>query len=180
MKTLSEDCEFGESRNSLIKDLIIIGLRDEKLQERLLSEPDITLEQVCKRGQANEVTNQQARKIQATNREISSINQLSNQNTSNIRKDLIKYCKFCFGNNKQGNYPTWGQFCNNCQKLGILQNVALVDKNPSRPGLNRQNSHVIHPSNTKLINWKKEQIHLQTLVLNSFRELSFMMTQIEN
>ena len=57
LKTLSEDCEFGELRSSLIKDLIIIGLKDKKLQERLLSEPDINLEQVCKRGQANEVTN---------------------------------------------------------------------------------------------------------------------------
>ena len=47
LKPLIEDCEFRELRNSLIKDLIIIGLRDKKLQERLLSEPDINLEQVC-------------------------------------------------------------------------------------------------------------------------------------
>ena len=53
LKTLSEDCEYEELRNSLIKDLIIIDPRDKKLQERLLSEPDINLEQVCKRGQAN-------------------------------------------------------------------------------------------------------------------------------
>ena len=105
LKTLSEDCEFGELHNSLIKDLIIIGLRDTKLQERLLSEPDIDLEQVCKRGQASEVTKQRARTIQATNRETSSTNQLSDQNRSNVGKDLIKYCKFCSGTHNRGNCP---------------------------------------------------------------------------
>ena len=35
LRKLSEDCEFNELRNSLIKDVLIIGLRNKKLQERL-------------------------------------------------------------------------------------------------------------------------------------------------
>ena len=55
------------------------------------------------------------------------------------------------------------------KNVGILRNVALIDKNPSRlAGLNRRNNHVIHLSNNKLINWKTGQIHLETLILNSF------------
>ena len=140
LKTLSEDCEFGELRNSMIKDSIIIGIRDKKLQERLLCESDINREQVCKRGQANEATKQQ---------------------------DLIKYCRFCSGTHNRGNCPAWGKLCNNCGKRGHFKKCCSYRQNPSRLGSNRQNSHVIYLSDSKLINWKTDQIHLQTLILNS-------------
>ena len=66
------------------------------------------------------------------------------------------------------------------KNVGILRNAALIYKNPSRLRLNHQNNHVIHLSNSKLINWKTGQIHLQTLILNSFWEPSFMRTQMKN
>ena len=48
LKKLSQDCEFGELCNSLIRDVIIMGLLDNKLRERLLREPDLTLEKAIK------------------------------------------------------------------------------------------------------------------------------------
>ena len=180
LKTLSEDCEFGELRNSLIKDLIIIGLGEKKLQERLLSEPAINLEQVCKRGQANEVTKQQARTIQATSRETSSINQLSNQNRSNIRKDLINYCKFCSGTHNRGNCPAWGQLCNIFQKHGHFAKCCSYRQKPKQAGV-KSSKQSRHPSVKQQVNQLETgQIHLQALILNSFREPSFMKTQMKN
>ena len=43
-KKLSQDCEFGTLCDSLIRDLIIIGILDNHLRERLLREHDLTLE----------------------------------------------------------------------------------------------------------------------------------------
>ena len=50
LKTLSHECELKEWRDSLIKDMIIIGTNDLYLQEKLLSETDLTLEFVIKAG----------------------------------------------------------------------------------------------------------------------------------
>ena len=36
LKKLSADCEFGELKDSLIRDVIIIGVSDNRLRERLL------------------------------------------------------------------------------------------------------------------------------------------------
>ena len=64
LKKLSQECEFGELHNSLIRDVIIMGLSDKKLRERLLREPDLTLDNAIKHGQAAEETKQHGRVLQ--------------------------------------------------------------------------------------------------------------------
>ena len=43
MRKLSVDCKLLELRESLLKDMIIIGLNDKNLQERLLRENNVSL-----------------------------------------------------------------------------------------------------------------------------------------
>ena len=43
LKKLSSDCELEGLRESLLRDMLIIGLNDEKLQERLLKESNLDL-----------------------------------------------------------------------------------------------------------------------------------------
>ena len=43
LKKLSSDCEFGELKNSLIKDIVVIGVTDNSMRERILREPNLTL-----------------------------------------------------------------------------------------------------------------------------------------
>ena len=42
LRKLSTDCEFGELRDSLIRDIIVIGIVDKRVQERLLRESKLT------------------------------------------------------------------------------------------------------------------------------------------
>ena len=116
---MSEDCELGQLRDSLIKGIIIIGLRNKNLQEKLLGDPDIDLSQVCKRSHASEVTKLQAKAIQGTNKETSNIEQLSSQNQSKFRKNVIKSCKFYAGTHSRGNCPAWAKFVIVVKKLDI-------------------------------------------------------------
>ena len=53
---LSEECDFQNIKESLIKDIIIVGVLDDKLRERMLREPDIDLKKAIQLGQANEET----------------------------------------------------------------------------------------------------------------------------
>ena len=41
LKKLSKECEFSDLQNSLIRDMILIGITDNHLRQRLLREPDL-------------------------------------------------------------------------------------------------------------------------------------------
>ena len=55
LKKLSKECEFSALQNSLIRDMRI-GITDSYLRERLLREPDLTLDSALKLGHAYEET----------------------------------------------------------------------------------------------------------------------------
>ena len=44
LKARSQHCEFGDLRESLIRDKIVLGVQDKKIQERLLRETDLSLD----------------------------------------------------------------------------------------------------------------------------------------
>ena len=44
MLCLSEHCHYGNSREEMIRDRIVVGLRDSRLSEKLQLEADLTLE----------------------------------------------------------------------------------------------------------------------------------------
>ena len=44
LHTLSEHCGYGDMRDQLIRDLIVVGISDDKLSEMMQLDPDLTLE----------------------------------------------------------------------------------------------------------------------------------------
>ena len=51
LRTRADHCDFGDLKDSLIRDKIVIGIRDSKTQERLLRESDVSLDkalQICR------------------------------------------------------------------------------------------------------------------------------------
>ena len=125
LKKLSQECEFGELCNSLIRDVIIMGLLDNKLRERLLREPDLTLENAIKHGQAAEETKQHARELQ---RQLESekklIDALKRNTKPNYRPpnpskpNFFKNCKFCGGSQNRGSCPAYSKKCKSCNESG--------------------------------------------------------------
>ena len=63
LKKLSSECEFDKSQDSLIKDMIVCGTRDNSLPERLLWECDFTLPKAISAGNAAEETHKHAPEI---------------------------------------------------------------------------------------------------------------------
>lgn len=52
---LSETCDFGDQRDSLIRDKIICGMLNCKVRERLLREPGLTLQETVAICRASEI-----------------------------------------------------------------------------------------------------------------------------
>ena len=63
LKNLSEDCELGTLKDSLVKDIIICGVNDRQLKERFLREDGVDLIKVIKIGQAAEQTKLHAHEL---------------------------------------------------------------------------------------------------------------------
>jgi hypothetical protein len=56
LKRLSDTFEFGTLRGTLIKDRIVLGVKNQKIRERLLREPDLTLDKALDLVRAAERT----------------------------------------------------------------------------------------------------------------------------
>ena len=123
LKKLSSECEFDNLQDSLIKDMIVCGTKDNSLRERLLREYDLTLSKAISAGHAAEKTRKCACEILGSqpSADIDKIFKKklnkSNHNTRNQNtRDFPKNCKFCDSSHPGGKYPAYGKVCHVCNK----------------------------------------------------------------
>ena len=63
LKKLSKECEFSNLQNSLMGDMIVIGITENHLTQRLLQKPDLTLHSALRLGYACEKTKKHELKL---------------------------------------------------------------------------------------------------------------------
>ena len=63
LKKRSAECEFETLRDDLIRDIIICGINDNRLRERLLREPELTLQKTIQIGHAAEETKRHVKEL---------------------------------------------------------------------------------------------------------------------
>lgn len=63
LKSKAKDCEFGDLHDSLIRDRIVCGIREDQLKDRLLKETDLTLEKAIDICRASEITSSQMKAL---------------------------------------------------------------------------------------------------------------------
>ena len=54
LKKLSTECEYGDSLNEMIRDRLVCGVNDRRIQRSLLAEPDLTFKKAMEIAQAME------------------------------------------------------------------------------------------------------------------------------
>ena len=122
LKSRSEHCEFGELKNSLIKDKIVLGVNSKKVQERLLREAELSLEKAIQICRAAENVKMQAKEIKGASNEasveaVSKEESLSKQrNVEGKHRQKVKNCKYCGGEHEYGKCPAYRRQCNKCGK----------------------------------------------------------------
>ena len=122
LKRLSSDCEFGELKDSLIRDTIIIGIRYERLRERMLREPDLDLSKALLLGNSAEQTRNHVKELRQEVAEIDSIKKPSSNNRKTDRP-MIENCRYCGGSHRRGACLAYGQTCNKCKKSNHFSKV---------------------------------------------------------
>ena len=156
LRTLSAECAFENLRDSLIKDMIICGVSDRALRERMLREPTLDLKKAIELGQAAEQTKEHAKQLTTlTDRSISKIThhrwnrpkqdsagapskEPEKTQFKSKRAEIIKRCKFCAGSHARGSCPAYGQKCNRCHRNNhyakcCTKRVQTVEEENLRP-----------------------------------------------
>ena len=102
MRKLSSDFDLLELLESLLRDMLIIGLNDKSLQERLLREPNLDFTNTIDTCRTVEVTRSHAHAIQNGNPlaefDLNEIRKRSLQHKIHPRTQsskIINKCKFC-------------------------------------------------------------------------------------
>lgn len=130
LRILAKSCEFAEMEERMLRSRIILGLKDKKLQEKLISEnPSFakTVE-ICR---AREQGKEQCEQIQAGNKiheEICAVAEL-------------RRCGKCARSHEASNCPAKGRTCKKCGKRNHFA-VACRTKN-ERPCKLKQNIAVV-------------------------------------
>lgn len=137
LKKLSGCCEFGEIKDSLIRDRIICGINDSELKNRLLREGNLTLEKCVSMCKTEELARSQVKAIEeevkveavmtSTSRECTrrqtEREQLGATSNQAINFQQQRKCTKCNRYHKFRQCPAFGKRCNKCQLFNHFAQV---------------------------------------------------------
>jgi hypothetical protein len=114
LKSAATQCEFNTDNQTekLIRDRIVIGIRDERLQERLLGEAKLTLKKAADLCRSSEASKIETKEMQRKS-EVSSVKYKSKTNFKDNPKKYL--CKKCCYSHVYGKCPAYNKQCSNCQ-----------------------------------------------------------------
>lgn len=123
LKKAVKTCEYKEE-DEMIRDRVVLGIKDKTTQERLLREERLDLTKAIAFCRITEISKVQSQVLQ--NENVSEIS---------IRKPTCKYCGYT--HNKQGKCPAYGKTCAKCQRKNhfakVCNNELAVNRTPEPP-----------------------------------------------
>ena len=140
LRRLSEHCDFGETLDDMLRDRIVCGIADGRLQRRLLVEPDLSLKKALELAQAQETAEQGAQQLQ----------QQRPQQQQQPQKQTEKQCYRCGAANHLANACRFQDaVCRNCNKKGHIaracrSRVPVPRQTPQRPSAQQPPARQTH------------------------------------
>ena len=142
----SKTCEFGELRDSLIKDRIVCGIDDSDLRERLLRDTKLTKDKAVEFVRAAETSKTHAKSLNENQLEAAAINKFSRKTIKKAKptsstttkpkhnmanqKQTSKPCKRCGQKHEINKCPAYGKTCHKCNGKNHFANMCFT-KNSS-------------------------------------------------
>ena len=128
LKRLSLTCDFGDLRDSLIRDRIVGGVLSDELRGELLKKPDLTLQKAhdyCRTFEAAELQKYKFSTPAGAGTEhsigIQPVNKLNEQDKKPPRS--CKFCGYKHPFTKPSRCPAFGKLCLKCKQKGHFAQV---------------------------------------------------------
>ena len=116
LRKLSEFCEFGDTLDVMLRDRLVCDLRNQKLQQRLLAESNLTFTKAFEIAQTAELSKQNAKDLQRPETmEVHVMNKKGQERTM-----ATSNCFRCHGNHLASECRFRSVDCNNCGKRGHI------------------------------------------------------------
>ncbi len=120
LKNLAETCEFGELKDSLICDRIILGIADHGIQKRLLRNADLTLDRTITIIRTTTTASTQLSHMAGNEQSrVYAVKSQSRQHPNTLETG-IKSSAICFNCGgaypHTGECPAYGETCSFCRK----------------------------------------------------------------
>ena len=133
LRRLSEHCNYGQTLDEMLRDRVVCGIADGRLQRRLLAEPELNLKKAVELAQAQETADQGAQHLQQKQPQSGQMNNL----TKSLRPALQHGQTTCYRCRGTNHLATECRFkdaiCRNCSKKGHIARACR-----STPQLPRQ------------------------------------------
>ena len=159
LRRLTEHCGYGAQLDEMIRDRVVCGINDGRMQRRLLSEPDITLQKAIASAQTMEAAERDTLELQKTR--TSTVHMHSIDRGQDHRRsqppqaprqppNKLAPCYRCGGPHRASSCRFREATCNKCGKTGHLAKVCrsadrrntVPPRSPQRPARARRSFRV--------------------------------------
>ncbi|XP_064468401.1 uncharacterized protein K02A2.6-like [Ornithodoros turicata] len=138
---MADRCQYGELKEQLIRDRLVVGLSDVQLSERLQLNPELTLETAVTAARNSETVKLQQKDIRAQDKGEQTVDEVRagrtrpRQDKKKTSQSSTRSCGWC-GNarpHKRPQCPAHDKICNNCKKKGHFASVCKSSQFPKTP-----------------------------------------------
>ena len=117
LRKLAQTCNFCNClHDSLIRDRLVLGIKDESIRKKLLQEKKLSLSRAVDIGRSSETTTMWLKELKnkattaGTDEEINVLkSKRTNNEKSRRERATIRSCRYCGGSHKRGDCPAYGQ-----------------------------------------------------------------------
>ena len=127
LRNLAKDCNFGQWLPEALRDKIVLGLRSEAVQRRLLGEEHLDLSKAVDLATSMEAATRDSREL---NRPMGSVNQLERRDKqrTSARLKAVSKCSRCNGDGHDAYACRYRDaVCHQCGKTGHISRACRSD-----------------------------------------------------
>ena len=132
----AQTCDYGELKDSLIRDRIVVGINSTQLKEKMLQDKDLSLESAISRCKSVEMTQRQMQVIQEKGsacggKETEPVNVIKHGRKGNRKSQINNAhpetfdCNKCGKNHQHKKCPAYSAVCHKCKKKGHYKQFCL-------------------------------------------------------
>lgn len=139
LKLKAQSCDFGELRDSMVRDQIVYGIHDKRTRERLLRDSKLTLDEAERLCHASELALQHAKTFNETSvtavhdgAKIAVVEKKMRKNMpqKSSKEDKVYSCKRCGGRHEPRQCPAYGKRCLKCNGKNHFAKQCLSKAKP--------------------------------------------------
>lgn len=131
IKKLAKPCEFGQAKDEMLRDRIVLGIFDTKLQEKLLCMTDHSLEKVTEKCRVYERSTKQTKEVQGeATTAVEMVRKFRRQEIrqNSTRSQMKRACTYCGLDHRKGACTAYGKICAKCGRKNHFANVCRARK----------------------------------------------------